>query len=246
MKEQKRSNQKGFTIIELMIATTIFSLVLMICLAAIMNITRTYYQGTLQARTQNRVREIVDEIADEIRYRPGEIVQTTGMTALTDAPEQEDESVGSVDPTSPQSYVGQYCIGTVQYRYLLGFKADSEASPATSSDDDRIAARPLIRNSGAGACNPANDLDLTDSVDTTLEHITSSQEYGILDDNMRVLEFSIRRVGVEDKYMVAVTVAYGDDDLIGYENGRFICRPNNIARAYCATSRLEVIVSRRF
>lgn len=244
-----RQTQRGFTIIELMIATTIFALILMICLAAIMHITRMYYQGTLQARTQNRVREIVDEIADEIRYRPGDIVISSGTTLLTSAPELEDGGVGSVDPTNPEDYYGQYCVGSIRYRYLLGFKTESGAQQASDEASDRDASRPLIRENMPNECGNTEDLEdslgAPDRDAVVAQFIESSQDNNLLDENMRIVEFEVSRIGDTDKYRVAATVAYGDDDLLGYENGRVSCRPNNVARAYCAVAGLEVVVTRR-
>lgn len=241
-----RKQQRGFTIIELMIATTIFSLVLMICLAAIMTITRMYYQGTLQARTQNRVREIVDEVADEIRYQPGEIVATadspTSPTRLTSAVENADGTPGSVNPVEPFNYDGQHCVGTIRYRYVLGFKTTTDAQVANVTTDDRNAVGTLVRETLPGACN---EVLADDEVGPELIENTAVES--MLDENMRLLEFEIASTGIaQDSYRIAATIAYGDDDLIGFENGRHICRPDNVARAYCAVSRLEVIVTRRF
>lgn len=238
----KRNNQKqrGFTIIELMIATTIFSLVLMICLAAIMTITRMYYQGTLQARTQNRTREIVDEIADELRYQPGDVVVNDTDPLLGEIENNQGE-IGSVDPEALDDYYGQYCVGSVRYQYLLGFKTQSDAQRASGPLDDREARGTLVRSND---CSLSGDLD-ADEVAAAL--INDESVNSMLDENMRLLEFQITPSGGDSgRYTVTVTIAYGDDDLIGYENGNFACKPDNVARAYCAVSRLEVIVTRRF
>ncbi len=244
MKHLKR--QHGFTIIELMIATTIFSLVLMISLGAIMTITRMYYQGTLQAKTQNRVREIVDEIADDIRYLPGEVVVTEDPSVISGAIETGDDgSVGSVDPEAPVDYFGEHCIGEIRYRYLLGFKTVTNATLASSDQDARDANGTLVREPSAN-CDAA---DLNDTDRTTLAEsiVTDDSLTSMLDENMRLLEFAINRSSSIDsnRYTVAVTVAYGDDDLIDFVDGNFICKPDNIARAYCAVSRLEVDVTKR-
>lgn len=62
------SRQRGFTILELMIATTIFSVILLILSGAIVTIGRTYYKGILQTRNQETARRIADTISDAIRY----------------------------------------------------------------------------------------------------------------------------------------------------------------------------------
>ena len=90
---------------------------------------------------------------------------------------------------------------------------------------------------------------LNDTDRTTLAEsiVTDDSLTSMLDENMRLLEFAINRSSSIDsnRYTVAVTVAYGDDDLIDFVDGYFICKPDNIARAYCAVSRLEVDVTKR-
>ena len=60
-------NQKGFTIIELMIATVIFSIVLLVLTENIISISNDYYQGVVQTQTINATKNIVDTIAQQIK-----------------------------------------------------------------------------------------------------------------------------------------------------------------------------------
>ncbi len=64
--------QKGFTIIELLIATTVFSVVLLIVSAAIIGLGRQYYKGVNQSKTQEVARSIVEEIANNLKYSTGD------------------------------------------------------------------------------------------------------------------------------------------------------------------------------
>lgn len=61
-------NQTGFTIIELMIATTIFSMVLLLCAMAIVHVGNMYYKGTLINRTQDMSRKVVDDVTRSIQF----------------------------------------------------------------------------------------------------------------------------------------------------------------------------------
>ena len=65
---QPTKNDKGFTILELMIATTIFSTILLLCTYGLIQIGDTYYKGATTARTQAVARSIMDDIAYEIQY----------------------------------------------------------------------------------------------------------------------------------------------------------------------------------
>jgi len=63
-----RHNRKGFTIIELMIATVVFSLILLVIMGAIIQFGRIYYKGVIQSRTQERARAISEDIAKHIQF----------------------------------------------------------------------------------------------------------------------------------------------------------------------------------
>jgi prepilin-type N-terminal cleavage/methylation domain-containing protein len=68
----KRSQQKGFTVVELMISTAIFSVLLVVILTAISQIGRMYYKGVTSSRTQEVSRTIVERITQEIQYSGSE------------------------------------------------------------------------------------------------------------------------------------------------------------------------------
>ncbi len=64
----KTKNSNGFTILELMIATTIFSTILLLCTYGLIQVGNTYYKGATTARTQAVARSIMDDISYEIQY----------------------------------------------------------------------------------------------------------------------------------------------------------------------------------
>jgi len=88
--------QTGFTIIELMIATTVFSVVLLLCSYALLAIGRAYYKGIITTRTQEAARRIVDDVADSIKFNGGVV---TG-----------------------NSSDGWYCIGSKRYSFNTNTK----------------------------------------------------------------------------------------------------------------------------
>lgn len=93
----KRVDQKGFTIIELLIATVVFSVILLVITAAIVQFGRVYYKGTLQIRTQETTRNIIQDIAQAIQFGSGS--PTTG--------------------TSPDPTVQFICFGDRRYTFRL-------------------------------------------------------------------------------------------------------------------------------
>ena len=72
------TSQNGFTILELMIATTVFSTILLVCTYGLIQIGNTYYKGATIARTQSVARSIVDDIAYEIQYNSSTPLITSG------------------------------------------------------------------------------------------------------------------------------------------------------------------------
>lgn len=92
--------QSGFTIVELMIATMVFSVVIFIITAGVLSFTRSYYKGINSSTTQNAARSVVDTISQAIQFS-GKTVTETDLT----------------DPNN-----GFFCAGDYIYMVSLGKK----------------------------------------------------------------------------------------------------------------------------
>lgn len=97
----RTARQHGFTIIELLIATMIFSVVLLIITGGILQITRVYYKGVTEANTQNAARSIIDTISQAIQFNGGVVQATPAPT------------VGAAQ---------SFCVGSLQFSYRLGYQ----------------------------------------------------------------------------------------------------------------------------
>ena len=62
--------QSGFTIIELLIATTVFSIVLVVIVASFLQVGRMFYKGVSVNNTNEAARNLVDEISNDARLTP--------------------------------------------------------------------------------------------------------------------------------------------------------------------------------
>ena len=71
-----RKNKQGFTILELLIATTVFSVVLLIVSAGIIYIGKVYYRTVTQNKAQEATRSIVEQVAQSIQFTGGDVVLT--------------------------------------------------------------------------------------------------------------------------------------------------------------------------
>lgn len=98
MKEQAPviAKERGFTIVELLIAMAVVSVILLLASIMITSIGSLYYKGISQSKAQDNVRAVIDEVSQHLQ--------------LTDSP-----------PT-PASYFTfrAYCVDTTRYTYILG------------------------------------------------------------------------------------------------------------------------------
>ncbi len=69
--------QRGFTIIELMIATVVFSMILLIVTACILQFSKQYYKGIIASSTQNTARNVMDDIVRSIQFDTGSVYPLT-------------------------------------------------------------------------------------------------------------------------------------------------------------------------
>lgn len=68
---------KGFTIVELMVASTVFAVILLIVAGTIVRFTNTFQKGVIDGNTQNVTRSIADTISNAVKY--GEKVEKQGL-----------------------------------------------------------------------------------------------------------------------------------------------------------------------
>jgi len=92
------NRQKGFTIIELLVATSVLSVILLLVTAMIISIGNLFYKGVNQAHIQESVRSITDQISQSLELTGNQVYYYNV----------------SGDP------VHAYCVGNVRYTFVLG------------------------------------------------------------------------------------------------------------------------------
>jgi competence protein ComGC len=187
IRKMKRASW-GFTIIELMIATTVFSTVLLLAMTGFFQIGHIFYKGVSVTQTQDVTNQIGFDVTSSVEG-------ATKVSALT-------------------SYKGmQYiCIGKNRYTIDTSHRVDLGNTSALSNgvvgivkdtmNSDNACAPPCLPNpsscaSGELAWNKPNEL---------------------LGDNMKAEVFSVAPVTSvsSNYYNVSLVVSYGADDLINY------------------------------
>lgn len=111
-------NESGFTIIELLIASLVFAVVLLLVTFGMLQITKTYYKGLTAARTQQTARSIIDQISQQVQLSGSSVIGT---------------------PTSrPPAGTNQvFCIGDDRYSYQLGRQLVDGTPDASLGDQVR-------------------------------------------------------------------------------------------------------------
>lgn len=98
IRQQSANNQNGFTILELLIATAVFSIVLLLCATAVLQVGQLFYKGVITNRIQDTARKVVNDVIGSIQY--GE----SGLTYTR---------LSSPGRTT-------VCLGSIRYTFLDG------------------------------------------------------------------------------------------------------------------------------
>ncbi len=105
IKNSKKHVSGGFTIVELMVAITVFTVLLLIASSVVTQITRLYYKGVIISRTQNSARDITDSVTRILQFSSGQQVTQT--------------------PPGPINYL---CVGQTRFTYILNRKVVAGSS----------------------------------------------------------------------------------------------------------------------
>ena len=112
-------NNKGFTILELLISTTVFSVILLLCTFGLVQVGRNYYRGATITRTQNVARSVMSTLTQSIQF--------SGSDATGTLP-----AVGTLAAPPPVS--GAFCIGSLRYKYKLSTQFSPDNSELKTSE----------------------------------------------------------------------------------------------------------------
>lgn len=121
--------QGGFTIVELMIATVIFSIILLICMQTITTIGRMFYKGVTLSRTGEAARSAVDTIENDLRFADG--ANYSASTAMA----------------NPR----WYCIGDEGYTFFPGIQVTDPSADTTTGPGGKGLVR--VQYANFDACN---------------------------------------------------------------------------------------------
>ncbi|MEK7059199.1 MAG: prepilin-type N-terminal cleavage/methylation domain-containing protein [Patescibacteria group bacterium] len=184
MKSTINRRQQGFTIIELMIATCVISVILLMVSVIMINIGNLYYKGISQSRVQGNVRSLTDELAQRL--------------SLSSAP--------PLRQTSPNGSISRLCIGDTSYTYTIGVQI------GTNADQIRhVIWRDTIT---PGTCDqPSNGYLSTATPSATgTELITARSRLSAF--CVGVLSGGVCTPAMASPYPITIRIALGENDIL--------------------------------
>lgn len=210
------TTQKGFTIIELMIATSVFSVVLMLCTYGLLGISRTYTKGITTNRTQEAARSVLSDLSDNISFTGGEV-------RLLD--ELPNGSKG-------------FCIGSNKYSYIFDHQLANTYDGRENMEQSRAVLRVDSGCSGQPASLLSDEVSGREMLQDRMQ-LARLEVCGLngTDDCATGEEI--------DTYRITVRVVSGSDDLFDDNNIDNNCQSGVAGGQFCAVSELTTIVKKR-
>ena len=225
------SNNKGFTIVELMIALTILSTLLVIATMVLMQISRIYTKGVNMANLQNATRTISGDLSSSLQFSGSAPAPCTASdaSALTTCYVNKSNYGGTI--------VFSYCINTTRYSYVINKQLGKDA--ITNATTSHVLWRDTMPASGA-----CPTLDITVPGRPTG---SGADGFEMAPDHTRLNRFYINQSPADSGiYTVQIWMAFGDDDLLVTPDSQGNTNCNgNIGSQFCATSKITTAVTRR-
>jgi hypothetical protein len=231
LKRFKKNNQ-GFTIVELTIATGVFSIILILALAGFLQIGKLFYKGVSITHTNDVSKQVLNSIKGDVSFD----VITTSYT-------QPDSAFPADDINSPFTPRNYFCAGSNRYTFRLGQALDSDASAAELK-------QPASQVSGWKNFGILKDR-VTNGCPkpfSSSEPINPSNVTELLGDKMRLSSIEIKPLpSPNDKlYTIHIKIAYGDNQVFQGSTATTVnpvCNSNSTTSAsFCYVSDLRTIV----
>lgn len=225
---QLEHNQKGFTILELLIATMVFSVIFLGVTTALIQMSKLYYKGVVTGRTQETARGTMDRIAQQLQF--------TG--SLPTPPSSQNFNVTGYPAGQPATSLEfkAVCIGGSRYTYRLNAQVNDEVSSGGYDSSTSRLRHALWRDSfPPGTCPPA---DLSQAQ-------PSADGEDMLSQHMRLTDFRAT-CDANNICTVAIGIIYGDNDLLEYDSAGMPVRcATIIGNQWCAASQFSTTVLKR-
>lgn len=225
-----RGQGSGFTIVELMIATVVFSVVLLIITAGLLSIGRSYYKGVSSVQAQEAANTIAQAIGQDIQFSGGSVLSRNGTYDM-------------------------WCAGSRRYTY-----APAKAQGATSSPLNVVVADSISGSCSGSTPIPNLNRPLTDAQYTKPQSLLGPKMRIVKFEvtpaaAANTYNISVRVVYGDDDLLCSddpaappndcssggVSASVTDDSLMK----RLICKSIRSGTQFCAVSEINTTVVKR-
>ncbi|MEX2014473.1 MAG: prepilin-type N-terminal cleavage/methylation domain-containing protein [Candidatus Saccharimonadales bacterium] len=211
----KKNKSKGFTIVELMIATSIFGVILIVAASGVIAIGRIYYKGITSSKTQETSRSVIDTISRTVQFT-GQPMSTGGSFPGTQV----------------------ICFGQDRYTYTINSKVDTDIS-----DGVIIAGLIYDRRTDLSACSPI-DLEDPAGTELLPENVRLL-DFRVASISPDLFKINVKVAYGDNDLLTHYPPNADETTPIIALPATGLCRPSFVGGNFCATSELETIVNKR-
>jgi prepilin-type N-terminal cleavage/methylation domain-containing protein len=231
----KLNSNKGFTIVELLIALSVLSTILVMSTTVMIQIGNIYTKGVNSSNLQNTTRSINSDLASTLQFSPSapapcvvdKVSCTSGTLSYSDA----------VGPVA----IHAFCIAKTRYSFVLNRELGDDSATKVHT------AHVLWKDTMTSTAN-CNPVDLRQSNPTSSDKSSvAGSGYELVPIHMRLTKFRVAESAPSSGvYNVSVWLVYGDSDLMKKidDNGHTNC-VGDTGTAFCATAFIDSTVIRR-
>lgn len=219
MHSKLKSNNQGFTIVELLIATAVFAIVLLIVTVAVLYVTNTYVKGDVDAQTQDTTRSVLQTIAQAIQFNKSSSVSLTSNNG------------GSGN--------GYFCIGNNVYVYQLNKEIGSNTAAG------QVPHALLVLGGNNPTCPSGGSLPAKFVGYLHAANGGGSGNHELLAHDLRLGQLSITQpISGKPTFKISLTVGYGNE-FAATPIKAYSCPQESFGGQFCDVSTLTTTVSSR-
>jgi prepilin-type N-terminal cleavage/methylation domain-containing protein len=251
MKLKTITAERGFTIIELMVALSVLSTIILMGTVILIQIGALYTKGVNTANLQSTARSIIADSTSSLQFSGR---NSFGCTLLRQVACYSGTPLPVIYPgeTTPTT-IYSFCIGDNRYSYVLDRKLGTDHDSHNNEiNTPHVLWRDTLQSASA-TCDPLDISVATVQADgTSREAITpdggvDSVGYEMLGNNMRLTRFLIQPQGADGKLFTAsIFLTYGDNDLLHTDaaTGYSSCS-GDTGTQFCAISHIDTVINSR-